>query len=196
MSIEKQLLRLQSALQASWSVIEGQFPVNDVRTQLYLAYAGIALEHYEAMILLVQNGLRGSAVVLTRPIFELLYRSAWIHYCAKPNQVQKIKRGKFRFPVVDKMATSIDKAMGQSFFTSFKNSSWRIQNDFVHSGKMQVDSRLTRDDLQSDYSDEMIVANLVPAAKASILVSVILLRTSGRIAEADQLEKMLISLTQ
>jgi len=36
---------------------------------------------------------------------------------------------------------------------------------------MQVNSRLTRDDLQSAYPDEMIAANLTTATMAAILVA-------------------------
>ncbi len=34
--------------------------------------------------------------------------------------------------------TGIDKAMGETFFQNFKVNSWKDQNDFTHSGCMQV----------------------------------------------------------
>src|SRR5260370_42642675 len=103
------------------------------------------------MTLLIRRGLRGSAVALIRPIFEIFYRAAWIHHCAKPNQIEKIKKGKFRFPEMGAMVNGIDKAMGETFFQNFKANSWRDQNDFTHSGRTEVNSRLTRDDVQSAY---------------------------------------------
>jgi hypothetical protein len=115
----------------------------------------------------------------------------WIHHCAKPDQVEKIKKGKFRFPEMGAMVTGIDKAMGETLFQNFKANSWKGQNDFTHSGRMQVNSRLTRDDLQSAYPDEMIAAHLATTTMAAILVTVILLKTHDRVADGERLEAML-----
>ena len=56
---------------------------------------------------------------------------------------------------------------------------------------MQVNSRLTRDDLQSAYPDEMIAVNLATTTMVAILVTVILLKTHDRVADGERLESML-----
>lgn len=89
------------------------------------------------------------------------------------------------------MVTGIDKAMGGKFFQNFKVNSWKDQNDFTHSGRMQVNSRLTRDDLQSAYPDQMIAAHVATTTMAAILVTVILLKTHDRVADGKRLEAML-----
>jgi uncharacterized protein DUF6988 len=190
-TLNEHLDRADAAMRAAWEAIEGPFTIKDTRSQLFLAYASIALEHQEAITLLIRRGLRGSAVALIRPVFEIFYRAAWIHHCAKPNQIEKIKKGKFRFPPMGAMVTGIDNAMGQTFFQNFKSNSWKDQNDFTHSGRMQVNSRLTRDDLQSAYPDEMIAANLATTTMVAILVTVILLKTHGRVTEGERLEAMM-----
>ncbi len=136
MTLNEHLDRADAATRAAWEAIEGPFTLKDTRSQLFLAYASIALEHQEAMTLLIRHGLRRSAVALIRPIFEIFYRAAWIHHCAKPNQIEKIKKGKFRFPEMGAIVNSIDKAMGETFFQNFKANSWKDQNDFTHSGRM------------------------------------------------------------
>src|SRR5258708_11421376 len=171
-TLNEHLDRADAATRAAWEAIEGPFTLKDTRSQLFLAYASIALEHQEAITLLIRHGLRGSAVALIRPIFEIFYRAAWIHHCAKLNQIEKIKKGKFRFPEMGAMVNGIDKAMGETFFQNFKANSWKDQNDFTHSGRMQVNSRLTRDDLQSAYPDEMIAVNLATTTMVAILVTV------------------------
>ncbi len=191
MTLNEQLDRADAATRAAWEAIEGPFTLKDTRSQLFLAYASIALEHQEAMTLLIRHGLRGSAVALIRPIFEIFYRAAWIHHCAKPNQIEKIKKGKFRFPEMGAMVNGIDKAMGETFFQNFKANSWKDQNDFTHSGRMQVNSRLSRDDLQSAYPDEMIAVNLATTTIVAIFVTVILLKTHDRVADGERLESML-----
>ena len=67
------------------------------------------------------------------------------------------------------MVNGIDKAMGEKFFQKFKTNSWKDQNDFTHTGSMQVNSRLTRDGLQSAYPDEMIAVNLATTTMVAML---------------------------
>ncbi len=133
--------RAAAATGAAWDAIEGPITIKETRSQLFLAYASIALEHQEAIILLLRHGLRGSAVALIRPVFEIFYRASWIHHCAKPNQIDRIKKGKFRFPEMGAMVAAIDKAIGETFFQQFKADSWKKQNDFTHTGSFQVNSR-------------------------------------------------------
>ena len=124
MTLNEHLDRADAATRAAWETIEGRFTLKDTRSQLFLAYASIALEYQEAMTLLIRHGLRGSAVALIRPIFEIFYRAAWIHHCAsRPTQIEKIKKEKFRFPEMGAMVNGIDKAMGETFFQNFKANS-------------------------------------------------------------------------
>ena len=191
MRLSQHLDRAAAATRAAWDAIEGPITIKETRSQLFLAYASIALEHQEAIILLLRHGLRGSAVALIRPVFEIFYRASWIYHCAKPNQIDRIKKGKFRFPEMGAMVTAIDKAVGETFFQQFKANSWKKQNDFTHTGSFQVNSRLTRDDLQSAYPDEMIAANLDTTTMVAILVTVLLLKTHDRVPDGERLEQLL-----
>ena len=127
--------------------------------------------------------------MLFRSVFEILYRAAWICACAKPKEVDRIKAGKFTFPKMSDMVAAIDAKHGFYFFRGFKASSWNEQNDFTHTGKLQIGSRLTRDDLQAAYPDEMIGAQVTTATIASMTVAVLLLKTHNRTSDGERLER-------
>ena len=163
----------------------------DTRSQVLLSYASIALEHQEAIVLLARHGLSGSAFALVRPVFEILYRAAWMCACAKPKEVDRIKAGKFTFPKMGDMVAAIDAKYGFDFFKGFKASSWNEHNDFTHTGKLQIGSRLTRDDLQAAYADEMIAVQITTATVAAMMVAVLLLKTHNRTSDGERLEHAL-----
>ncbi len=194
MILEQQLDRADAARHSAWDAIVGPITIVDARSQVLLSYASIGLEHQEAIVLLARRGLSGSAFALVRPVFEIFYRAAWICACAKPKDVDRIKAGKFTFPKMGDMVAAIDAKHGFDFFTNFKASSWGDQNDFTHAGKLQIGSRLTRDDLQAAYPDEMIAGQVTTATIAALLVAVLLLKTHNRTADGERLELALAKL--
>jgi len=191
-TLKEQLDRADAARHSAWDAIIGPITIVDTRSQVLLSYASIALEHQEAIVLLTRHGLSGSAFALVRPIFEILYRAAWICACAKPGEVDRIKAGKFTFPKMGDMVAAIDAKHGFDFFKGFKASSWNEQNDFTHAGKLQIGSRLTRDDLQAAYPDEMIAVQITTATIAAMMVAVLLLKTHNRTSDGERLEDALV----
>src|SRR5262249_44496956 len=133
----------------------------------------------------------GSAFALVRPIFEILYRAAWICACAKPKEVDRIKAGKFTFLKMGDMVAAIDAKHGFDFFKGFKASSWQEQNDLTHTGNLQIGSRLTRDDLQTAYPEEMIAIQVTTTTIATMMVAVLLLKTHNRTSDGERLEQVL-----
>ena len=194
MTLREQLDRADAARHSAWDVIAGPITIVDTRSQVLLSYASIALKHQEAIVLLARRGLSGSAFALVRPVFEIFYRAAWICACAKPKDVEGIKAGKFTFPKMGDMVASIDAKHGFDFFKNFKAYSWNEQNDFTHAGKLQIESRLTRDDLQSAYPDQMIAGQVTTATIAALMVPVLLLKTHNRTTDGEQLELVLAEL--
>jgi hypothetical protein len=89
------------------------------------------------------------------------------------------------------MVATIDEKQGFDFFKRFKASSWTAQNDFTHTGKLQMGSRLTRDDLQAAYPDAMIAAQVTSASIAAMMVAVLLLKTHNRTKDGERLEHAL-----
>jgi hypothetical protein len=192
MTLKEQLDRADTARHSAWEAIVGPITIADTRSHVLLAYASIALEHQEAIVLLARRGLSGSAFALVRPVFEILYRATWICACAKSGEVDRIEADKFTFPKMGDMVAAIDAAHGFAYFKGFKASTWNEQNDFAHTGKLQIGSRLTRDDLQAAYSDEMIAAQVTTATVAAMMVAVLLLKTHNRVSDGERLEHALV----
>jgi hypothetical protein len=59
------------------------------------------------------------------------------------------------------------------------------------SGKLQIGSRLTRDDLQAAYQDEMIAAQVTTSTIAAMMVAVLLLKPHNRTSDGERLERAL-----
>jgi hypothetical protein len=57
--------------------------------------------------------------------------------------------------------------------------------------KLQIGSRLTRDDLQAAYPDEMIAVQVTIATVAAMMVAVLLLKTHDRTSDGERLEHAL-----
>ena len=68
MTLAETLDRADAARHQIWDAIVGPIAIVANRSQTLIAYMAIALEHQEAIVLLVRNGLRGSALALVRPV--------------------------------------------------------------------------------------------------------------------------------
>jgi hypothetical protein len=151
------------------------------------------MEHQEAIVLLARKGLHGSALALVRCVFEIFYRAVWTYSCAKPHEVTRIWEGKFVFPPMGDMVAAIDATTEAAFFQRCKDLSWRDQNEFTHTGRLQIHARFTGNELKSRYPDEMIMAQVSSATMAALLVAILLLKIHGRIPEGERLERLLVS---
>src|SRR5690348_14092597 len=98
MTLAESLKKSDEVRHQIWDAMAGPITIKDIRTQLVLEYFSIAIEHHEAITLLTANNLRGSALALIRPIFEIMYKAAWVCTTATDQQVEKIKRSNFDFP--------------------------------------------------------------------------------------------------
>ena len=193
MTVAKTLDRALSIQHEIWDAIVGEFTISDRSQPILLEYLGVALEHQEAIIVLVRNDLRGSALSLVRSVFEILYRTAWVCTCAKPSDIEKILKDKFDFPQMGKMVSEIDAAISGASFKAFKKLSWEQQNEFTHTGHLQRIGRISREDLQSPYPDEGIILQVNITTLALLLVAIFVLKAIGRIAKAERLERLILT---
>src|SRR5208282_1701666 len=56
-----------------------------------IGFIAQAIEHHEAISLLLRSGLVGSGFALLRPVVEILVRGVWITTCATESQVTKFR---------------------------------------------------------------------------------------------------------
>lgn len=105
----------------------------------------MSLEHWEATLNLLKDGLLPSAVVVHRSQFEALVRSIWVLYAASDEYLGKLsailtvesEQNAKNLPQVADMMTALSKnGPSQAFdaLNRFKENSWKALNSYVHAG--------------------------------------------------------------
>jgi len=196
MTLPESLDRADHALNEVCDATEVDWVIVDNKTQLLLEYFSTALEHQAAIILLVRNNLRGSALALVRSVFEIVYRSLWVQFCATSEQADKIKKGPFDFPFMGQMVSEVDKTLATSFFSEIKRLSWGIQNDFTHTGRLQRIGRVAGTGGQHiDYPDKGMILQIDCVAQVVVIYSIVLAKSHGHDAAGERLDKLAASFT-
>ena len=171
-------------------LLRPEYPV-DTKTTLLTAYVDIALEHHEAISLLIKTKLFGSAFAVVRPLVETMLRALWINALANPNQIEKASRDKLKFPCMSQMLAEIDQTYGtDAFFQSFKGSNWAAMCSYAHSGASQIARRFTNGEVKPSYSDGEILEVLNVTNTAVILLTIAFFKSMGCQREADEIQKM------
>ena len=137
--------------------IEGiEFPASD-RNRLSAACFHQALEHHEAIILLVRRNFYGSAFALVRPMFEIYIRAIWLGHCASEIDLKRFQKGKLKKEFAE-LITDIESLEGYNVgvLSTVKKKSWGAMNDYTHGGPHQVIRRITEDSIAANYSGEEI----------------------------------------
>ena len=169
----------------------------DPKSQFLLAYHSIMAEHHDAIWLLIQNGLHGSAFALVRSFYEPLYRAHWIIGCATDKQIDEVLKGKDIFPKMYEMVEKIDTAFGiGDFFQDIKKNSWGPMNDYTHSGIRQIGRRFKHYAVEPNYETGEIVEVLNGINVALMLMAIVFFKTFGKIEAASEVEKMLNEYTE
>ena len=122
------------------------------RHQLASACLHVAVEHSQAIIVLVEEKLFASALALVRPLFESYLRGTWLLNAASDAQIDDA--GRDRFPGAGVMVDDLEKK-GLSL-THVKQQWWNTLCSYTHTGYQQIGARLTSDGLGSNYKDEEV----------------------------------------
>lgn len=130
------------------------------------------IEHGMAIVVLVGEGLCGSALALVRLQFEAYVRGIWLAQCASDSEVDKA--GRDDFPKIDTMIRSLEKPglIDSAFLSMIKRGSWKPLNSLTHTGYQQIGPRLNRDSIGSNFDDEQIRTALKWAEALAILGAV------------------------
>src|SRR5215469_8307335 len=96
--------------------LQGEYK-DDTRLMVLLAYVDLAIEHHEAIGLLLRSELHGSAFSLTRVVFEILFCAHWVAQCGSDKDLEKIAfRANFEFPGMGTIVKDVDIAVGTDGF--------------------------------------------------------------------------------
>jgi hypothetical protein len=153
------------------------------RNRIAAACLDLAMEHQKAIVLLVTRGLFGSAFSLLRIAFEAYVRGVWLHRCATPAEISCFERGEVACFAQLLSRVEAMESFENGILSAAKQKSWRVMNDFTHSGYIHAVHRNRDETIEPDYSAEMVLEAL-GFVNAVGLLSVL---EAGRLAQDETL---------
>ncbi|MDZ5633952.1 DUF6988 family protein [Janthinobacterium sp. GMG1] len=153
-------LEQSAAISFSLQEILGDQGELDRRSYLAMAYLNLALDHREALLLLVQEGAFASATALQRSLLEAAVTGVWIDSCATDGQVEQIFQLKYFPSNFDKMAQKL-RATHQlgEWFEVFRNH-YKIFNDYTHGHNRQISRWLSSGSVGPRYDASQMIETL------------------------------------
>jgi hypothetical protein len=118
----------------------------------------VAIEHGQAVVVLVHEGLYGSALALIRPLFEAYIRGMWLMHAASDDGIDRAGRDDFPNNI-NKLVSELEASGKVGMLSELKKSSWNRLCSFTHTGYQQIGARLTTSGLGYGYQrDELLQA--------------------------------------
>ena len=108
----------------------------------------MAIEHGQAIVILVLEKCFGSALALQRPLIEAYFRGVWLRHCATDHEVDRA--GSDTFPTNRHIVDAVEAYSG-AVFSQLMGQSWNYLCSYIHSGFHQIGARLSADGLRSNY---------------------------------------------
>ena len=141
--------------------IDGIEISSEERPRIAAGCLDTALEHHQAILLLVSRSLFGSAFALVRLLFEAYIRGIWLHRCASDPELELFKAEKLD----KKFGTFIEEierieGFEAGVLSDTKLKSWRAMNSYTHSGFIQIVRRNTASTIEPNYTEDEILEAL------------------------------------
>ncbi len=164
-------------------------PATNDRLRVSQALFYLALEHYDSIVILLNDRLIGSAFALARPLLETYVRGKWILCSATDTDIQKFLKGKlersFQY-LVDEIGKVTENE--GDWLQKTKHSNWKALNDLTHGGILQVIRRLTEEYIESNYPLEEQERLVVFAIEVDIRTATELFALAERVPLLAELE--------
>lgn len=144
----------------------------DTRNRLATAYLSMALEHREALLLLVHNGAHASATVLQRPLLEAFVTGAWFFASASDSEIEAISRMKRPPPKFETMAQSLRKThdLGE-WFEHFRKH-YEILGDYAHGHQRQLSRWLGPGAIEPRYDQHQMIEVLIHTDVIGVMAAI------------------------
>ena len=115
----------------------------------------LSLEHFSAIVVLVSNGLNGSAAALVRLQYEALIRGMFFHHCVLEKEASEFSEGG-EPPKIKQMIERLEKIpeFTSGVLSKVHKREWRAMNSYTHGGSAQIHRRFSGSDLVGSYSEE------------------------------------------
>lgn len=135
----------------------GTSGILDGRDKLAMAYLSLAIEHREAVMLLVHHGAASSATALSRSLLEAFVAGAWIKYTPDVDRLEKIYSLRQPIPSFETMANKLRRIhpLGE-WFEAFKShySTW---GSYTHGHKLMITRWIRTDSIEPRYRTGQLV---------------------------------------
>ncbi|MFZ3018949.1 MAG: hypothetical protein WA056_10890 [Gallionella sp.] len=151
--------------------LEGLKIVGGVEARASAALLHLSLEHFGAIVVLLQSQLNGSAAALVRLQYEALIRGMYFYQCASESEAEQFFMGA-EPPKVKIMIEALEKKPGftSGVFSRVHQREWKTMNSYTHGGSAQVQRRYTDFDLANHYSESDRL-DILKAAKGIALLA-------------------------
>ena len=111
-NLAQTLSRAKHDHDAIWDIFQGTVTSVGDKSTILLGYAAVALDHYAAINLLIENSLAASALALLRSIYEINWRASWVNAKATSQQLRRILTDNdFRFPGAGNLVVQLDEGL-------------------------------------------------------------------------------------
>ncbi len=164
-------MRIQSLVTKSQELIrwldERVYDLNLVenahsRSRLAVGCFYVALEHHRAIVLLIANGLHGSARSLIRILFDAFIRGLWLYRCASDDDLEYLKNEDKLKKKVEDLIKDIEKRSGddEMILSMIKNRAWSAMCSYTHTGMSQLSRYNSSEAIEPNFNEDEIVEAL------------------------------------
>lgn len=146
---------------------------------LAVAFCSIALDHREAILLLLKHGARTSAFALARSVYEAGVKGSWAQHCATEEDYSNaFSRGVL--PKFETMVRSLGKVPGTAdVFRRSKDMAWEALSDYAHGGMKQVIRWIGAEGVAPQHSDNEVCELLALMNVYGLIACIGIVNVSG-----------------
>lgn len=140
-----------------------------------------AHEHHKALLLLLEQGMTGSAFAMVRVLFETTIRGLWLFRCASDADVRHFATDPKDLRI-GPMIKAVEALYGKDGGILHKVMKRLLPglNSYAHSGYLQVVRRITSEHITPSYADEEQLAAVAFADFCFFLAAVEILNLANR----------------
>lgn len=168
------------------------------RNRATLAYAGLTMEHREALLLLIDVGAHASAMALTRSLLEAYALALWVGEIQDDAAFDMHVMQRHDPPAAGKIFQKLAKrapGIGEGFFTALKNH-YKTLCDYSHGGPRQLSRWVRSETIEPNYDDAQMAEVLRLSDVVCLLAAITQAGIMGHATEplVDRLDSLFTEL--
>ena len=128
-----------------------ELPESD-RLKISCALFKLAIDHSQAIVILVGSGCDSSALALQRPCFEAFTRGVWVRWCISDPELTEVRK-KGEFPEMWKLVKKIEanEEFQLEALKYVKEQAWSHWCGLTHGGMEQIVRQWSKNGIESNH---------------------------------------------